>query len=127
MLFHVDITARKLLADHLAGLAEGDMLTGLPNRRAAVRFIDEQLTAARTTGRALSVLFLDLDGFKAVNDRFGHHVGDELLVKVAALPAGPCETRTGSVDSAAMSSCSCVRDSIARKHGAGGPAPRGDG
>ncbi len=84
VLFHVDITTRKLLADHLAGLAEGDMLTGLPNRRSAVRFIEEQLSAARTTGCALSVLFLDLDRFKAVNDRFGHHVGDELLVKVAA-------------------------------------------
>ncbi len=83
VLFHVDITARKLLEERFAVQAEYDELTGLPNRRSAVRFIEEQLALSGATGAPLWVLFMDLDGFKEVNDRHGHHVGDELLVKVA--------------------------------------------
>jgi diguanylate cyclase (GGDEF)-like protein len=82
VVFHVDITARKLLTDRLAVLADHDALTGLPNRRAAVRYLEQQLDFARDTDQALCVLFLDLNEFKAVNDTYGHHVGDELLVKV---------------------------------------------
>lgn len=83
VLFHVDITGRKMLEASLGELAEHDELTGLPNRRAAVRFIRDQLTDARYSAVSLWVLFLDLDGFKAVNDTHGHHVGDELLAQVA--------------------------------------------
>jgi diguanylate cyclase (GGDEF)-like protein len=83
VLFHVDITGRKLLEATLGELAEHDELTGLPNRRGAVRFLREQLTDARYAGVPLWVLFLDLDDFKTVNDTAGHHVGDELLVQVA--------------------------------------------
>ncbi len=83
VLFHVDITGRKLLEASLGELAEHDELTGLPNRRAAVRFIREQLTDTRYSAVSLRVLFFDLDGFKAVNDTHGHHVGDELLAQVA--------------------------------------------
>ncbi len=84
VLFHVDITARKLLSDRLAVLVDEDELTGLPNRRFAARYLDEQLALSRESGSSVSVVFVDLDGFKAVNDVHGHHVGDELLVKVAA-------------------------------------------
>jgi diguanylate cyclase (GGDEF)-like protein len=80
---HIDITARKLSADALSVLADHDPLTGLPNRRAALRYLEQQLQAATSSSVPVWVLFLDLDGFKAVNDRHGHHVGDELLTKVA--------------------------------------------
>jgi diguanylate cyclase (GGDEF)-like protein len=84
VLFHVDITARKALEERLSVESEHDELTGLPNRRSAVRYIERHLAYSRVTGAPLWVMFLDLNGFKAVNDTFGHHVGDELLTKVAA-------------------------------------------
>jgi diguanylate cyclase (GGDEF)-like protein/PAS domain S-box-containing protein len=82
VVFHTDITARKQLTDQLGVLADHDALTGLPNRRAAGRYLDEQLRLARNVGRSVWALFIDLDEFKQVNDTWGHHVGDELLVKV---------------------------------------------
>lgn len=84
VVFHVDITARKLMTDRLVELGETDTLTGLPNRRAATRFIGQQLVLARTRDRPVWVLYLDIDDFKDVNDRYGHHAGDDLLSKVAA-------------------------------------------
>jgi diguanylate cyclase (GGDEF)-like protein len=84
VLFHVDMTARKLLEDCLAVRAEHDDLTGLANRGVAVRYVTEQLAAARVSGAQVRVLFFDLDGLKSVNDTHGHHAGDELLVQVAA-------------------------------------------
>ncbi len=83
VLFHVDITARKALEHRLASESEHDELTGLPNRRSAVRYIERHLADSCVKDASpLWVLFLDLNGFKAVNDTYGHHVGDELLVKV---------------------------------------------
>lgn len=84
VLFHVDITARKLMTDRLVGLAETDTLTGLPNRRAATRVIGEQIALARSGDRPVWLLYFDVDDFKDVNDRYGHHAGDDLLAKVAA-------------------------------------------
>ena len=83
VMFHVDITARKALSDRLAALASDDELTGLLNRRSAVTYLNGQLAEAEARGGAVWVLFLDVDNFKSVNDLHGHHVGDELLVKVA--------------------------------------------
>jgi len=75
-----DISERKRVEKHLADLAQYDVLTGLPNRRL---FDDRLVTAiqrAHRTGKPMSLLFLDLDGFKQVNDSFGHEIGDRLLI-----------------------------------------------
>lgn len=80
---HVDITAKKLAANAMNALADNDALTGLPSRRSALRYLEQQIESSGATRSPLSVLYVDLDGFKAVNDQYGHHVGDELLVKVA--------------------------------------------
>lgn len=80
MLFHVDITGIKLRELQLRHEAERDFLTGLPNRAGAYRW----LAHALAEGTSVTVMFIDLDGFKTVNDAYGHHAGDELLAKVAS-------------------------------------------
>ncbi|GAA2364225.1 hypothetical protein Cme02nite_33390 [Catellatospora methionotrophica] len=74
-----DVTEAKDLQRRLRHQATHDSLTGLANRT----LLNEQLSAQDRIRGSSAVLLLDLDGFKEVNDRFGHHVGDELLVVVA--------------------------------------------
>jgi diguanylate cyclase (GGDEF)-like protein len=64
--------------------AAHDALTGLPNRAALIRGLGDAITAARRDATAGALIFLDLDGFKAVNDAYGHDIGDRLLRSVAA-------------------------------------------
>ncbi len=78
-----DITKRKLAEERLAHQASRDPLTGLLNRTALVSRLETALLAVEGDGSPIAVLFVDLDGFKAVNDTFGHAAGDELLVAVA--------------------------------------------
>jgi diguanylate cyclase (GGDEF)-like protein len=69
---------------HARRLAARDELTGLYNRRLMLEGLAGAMTEARAGGSRLGVLFIDLNGFKAVNDHFGHSVGDALLVAVGA-------------------------------------------
>ena len=68
-------------------LAATDALTGLANRRTLATDIDRALSRARRTGRPVSMVLVDVDHFKSVNDRFGHRTGDELLRDVAGVLA----------------------------------------
>ncbi|MEZ5204647.1 MAG: diguanylate cyclase [Acidimicrobiales bacterium] len=68
----------------LAHQATHDSLTGVGNRAALLDRLELALARARRSGRAVAVLFCDLDGFKAINDRHGHDRGDRLLIEVAA-------------------------------------------
>lgn len=79
-----DISERKRAEDQIRHLAYYDALTDLPNRRLFLDRLNQALVQAKRHERALAVLYLDLDGFKQVNDTLGHDVGDQLLVAVAA-------------------------------------------
>jgi diguanylate cyclase (GGDEF)-like protein/PAS domain S-box-containing protein len=80
-----DVTDRRLLEERLRQQALYDALTGLPNR---VLFLDRLAQTIanfkRAPGNAYAVLWLDLDGFKMLNDNLGHQMGDKLLVEVAS-------------------------------------------
>jgi diguanylate cyclase (GGDEF)-like protein/PAS domain S-box-containing protein len=78
-----DVTAARAKAQHLAYLAHHDALTNLPNRILLGDRIENAISLARRHGNQGAVLFLDLDGFKQINDSLGHLVGDKLLQSVA--------------------------------------------
>jgi len=78
-----DLRERRQLAARVQEQANHDQLTQLPNRRFFEQWLGYSLAQARRDGAPLALLFLDLDGFKAVNDRHGHKAGDELLVEIA--------------------------------------------
>jgi diguanylate cyclase (GGDEF)-like protein len=79
----LDVTARRLAESHVQRLAYHDDLTGLPNRAAFMDDIARAAAQARGRGSRFALLFLDLDGFKEINDSLGHDAGDELLQEVA--------------------------------------------
>jgi diguanylate cyclase (GGDEF)-like protein len=70
------------LQRHREQEAMHDALTGLPNRRYLGEWLSVALSAAKRTGRPLTLLFFDLDGFKSVNDRLGHEAGDRVLQSI---------------------------------------------
>ena len=78
-----DTTARTLAEAQLQQMASHDPLTGLCNRRALTDRVEQAISRMRRGGAPLALLFIDLDGFKRVNDQFGHGVGDEVLCEVA--------------------------------------------
>ncbi|MFF2655171.1 putative bifunctional diguanylate cyclase/phosphodiesterase [Streptomyces sp. NPDC058045] len=102
-----DVTERVRLQAQLQHSAEHDPLTDLPNRALFTRRVGQALTGRRSTDRGTAVLFIDLDGFKAVNDTIGHQAGDELLVQAArrlreAVRAGDTAARLGGDEFAAL-------------------------
>ncbi len=86
-----------VLNDKLHHQANHDMLTGLPNRRLCIDRLKQALAHARRFGGKVGMLFIDLDGFKGINDRFGHQAGDQVL----KLMAGRIRETLREVDSAA--------------------------
>ena len=81
--FQNDVTARVEAEQQLVRQAAQDDLTGLLKRAALVEQLDAALVRASAAGQAVAVLFVDLDGFKDVNDTFGHPAGDAVLIQVA--------------------------------------------
>jgi diguanylate cyclase (GGDEF)-like protein len=91
---HEDVTERETAMAHLAHLASHDSLTGLANRSLLIDVLGDFERSGKATG-AVGLLMVDLDGFKAVNDKFGHAIGDALLKSIAtrlASSAGPRDT-----------------------------------
>jgi diguanylate cyclase (GGDEF)-like protein len=82
LLFH-DVTAREALQAHLAASAQTDELTGIGNRRHFMERLRWALDQGRHEDDSLAVLFLDLDGFKPINDTHGHAAGDHVLISTA--------------------------------------------
>lgn len=79
-----DITAMKKHQRQLEHIAHYDMLTGLPNRVLLTDSLSQAMSQSKRRKQSLAVLFLDLDGFKLINDTYGHQIGDELLISISS-------------------------------------------
>ena len=79
-----NITDKKMLLEQLEHMASFDALTGLSNRRIFLERLEQSVEVARRTGQHFALMYLDLDGFKQINDRCGHEAGDLVLKKTAA-------------------------------------------
>ncbi|WP_254962290.1 CHASE domain-containing protein [Cyanobium sp. BA5m-10] len=78
-----DVTERHQAEEAVRFMAQHDTLTGLANRAMLMEQLERQLALAKRHGHGVALLYLDLDGFKPVNDRFGHNIGDQVLQIVA--------------------------------------------
>ncbi|MEO8343682.1 MAG: diguanylate cyclase [Gallionella sp.] len=78
-----DITVRKAAENEIKNMAFYDTLTQLPNRRMLMERLSQAITTSKRSGRYGVLMFLDLDNFKPLNDKYGHVVGDLLLIEVA--------------------------------------------
>ncbi|MEU9321487.1 EAL domain-containing protein [Streptomyces sp. NPDC048295] len=115
-----DVTERVRLQAQLQHNAEHDPLTDLPNRALFTKRVRQALGGRRSGDSGTAVLFIDLDGFKAVNDRLGHQAGDELLVQAArrlqeSVRAGDTAARLGGDEFATIILGDGTRDQSARE------------
>lgn len=78
-----DVSRQKILERKIQYLAQHDGLTGLPNRGLFLDRMQQAIVQGQRSGTQFALLFMDLDGFKEVNDMYGHGVGDQLLCLVA--------------------------------------------
>ena len=104
-----DLTERRRSAEHASRLALYDSLTGLANRHALSQALSKLLTHRNPAQRVCSILMLDLDRFKEVNDLLGHQIGDRVLSEIArrlrdSLPVDAGIARFGGDDAAAARS-----------------------
>lgn len=95
-----DVTAQHLYQEQVEHIAFHDALTGLPNRLLLADRVQQAVAAAQRAGRLCAIAFIDLDGFKSVNDLHGHDAGDFLLKEIAkraveTLRAGDTVARLG--------------------------------
>ncbi|CAM5519814.1 membrane associated phosphodiesterase [Streptomyces spiroverticillatus] len=116
-----DVTERVRLQAQLQHNAEHDPLTDLPNRALFTKRVRQALAGRRATDLGTAVLFIDLDGFKAVNDRLGHQAGDELLIQAArrlqdSVRMGDTAARLGGDEFAALILGDGTRDQAAREY-----------
>jgi diguanylate cyclase (GGDEF)-like protein/PAS domain S-box-containing protein len=93
----VDVTEQRTLEDHLRRQALSDSLTGLANHRRLFEVLHAEICRSKRTEREFSLLLLDLDGLKEINDRFGHLVGNRALCRLAQILTDCCR----EVDTAA--------------------------
>ncbi len=105
--------------ERLSHRAAHDALTGLPNRANFEQCLSSALVKARGDGQPFALLYLDGDGFKAINDRYGHAAGDAVLVEIAVrlracLRAGDIAARLGGDEFALLLAAPSGRDAIAR-------------
>ncbi|HVN55654.1 MAG TPA: diguanylate cyclase [Anaerolineaceae bacterium] len=95
-----DLTLQNDTEEFLKYIATHDPLTSLPNRSRFYDFLNNAIYEARVNSHPIAVLFIDLDGFKNINDTFGHEIGDQLLQAVAdrlqeSVPSGAIVSRIG--------------------------------
>ncbi len=83
MITAYDVTERKRREEYISHLANHDALTGLPTRQLLLDRLKMMLSRCDRFGTTSALMMVDLNGFKQINDRFGHHVGDRLLAQVA--------------------------------------------
>ena len=82
-IYGTNITERKKAENELVYLSSHDMLTDLHNRPAFEEILKKEIIKSNRNNTSFAILMLDLDNFKTVNDTFGHHIGDQLLITVA--------------------------------------------
>ena len=92
-----DVTDQRALEDQLRKRADSDGLTGLANYRQLVDVLDGEIMRSKRTGREFTLLFLDLDGLKQINDHYGHQTGNQALCRLANVLRLCCR----SIDTAA--------------------------